>query len=177
MPEVNEVATEKTTIAAGDQYQTAKSASGSVSKHSGDVVATQLVGLTLDETYAIAAEALDTTVDELVAKYEHLNDGMQRMNLGNRIRGAVNKINRNNEKAKAKNEEGGMSGEDYLITIAEPARIAADERAEAAQKAIEAADAERKQKALEKAEAAEAKKAAKEAAAAEKAEADEEAAE
>lgn len=160
---------EKTTIAAGDEYQTAKSASGSVSKHSGDIVATLLVGLTLAETYEIASECLDTEVSELQAKYEHLNEGMQRMNLGNRIRGAVNKINRNNEKAAAKKETVGISGEEYLETVASPFRDAADKRAEEAKAAIAAADEERKQKALEKEQAAAAKKAAKEQAAAEKA--------
>lgn len=148
---------DKTTIKAGDFYQTAKSASGAVSKHSGDTVATALEGLTLEEVYELASEAMDTPVAELQAKYEHLNGGMQRMNLGNRIRGVIGKIDRNNEKAKAKDEEVGISGDEYVRQLAEPFQ-----EARHAREAEIAAEKERKAK-----EAAEAK-AAKEAAAAEK---------
>lgn len=166
MPEVKQEVTEKTSIQAGDTYQTAKSASGSVSKHSGDPVALVLVGLTLGETFEIAAECLDTTTAELEAKYGHLNEGMQRMNLGNRIRGVVNKIDRNNEKAAAKKEEVGPSGIDYLTEVASPFRQAADERAEveAKLKAEKEAEAKAKAEAKEKAKAEKEAKAAEESA-------------
>lgn len=156
MTEVAEVAEaveteDKTTIAAGDNYQTAKSASGAVSKHSGDIVATALVGLTIEETYAIAAEALDTTVDELEAKYGHLNVGMQRMNLGNRIRGVANKIDRNNEKAKAKGEDVGISGPEYVQELAAPYAEAREQREAEAAAAKAKAEQERAEKAAAKA--------------------------
>lgn len=51
-----------------------------------DEVAMSLQGLTLDEVYAIAAPALGSSEADLRAKYGHLNPGMQRMNLGNRMR-------------------------------------------------------------------------------------------
>lgn len=69
-----------------------------------DHVAGILRGLHLDDAYdtvaryirkinetAIDAKSLETldTVDKLQAKYGHLNPGMQRMNLGNKLRGAM----------------------------------------------------------------------------------------
>lgn len=69
-----------------------------------DYVAGILRGLNLDDAYdtvaryirainetAIDAKDLETldTVDKLRAKYGHLNPGMQRMNLGNKLRGAM----------------------------------------------------------------------------------------
>lgn len=51
-----------------------------------DELALALQGLTLDEVYAIAAPALGSSEEELRTKYGHLNPGMQRMNLGNRMR-------------------------------------------------------------------------------------------
>ena len=69
-----------------------------------DYVAGILRGLNLDDTYdtvaryirainetAVDAKGLETldTVDKLQAKYGHLNPGMQRMNLGNKLRGAM----------------------------------------------------------------------------------------
>jgi len=51
-----------------------------------DEVADALSGLTLDEMYEHAARGLGSTVEELRSRYGHLNKGMQRMNLGNRLR-------------------------------------------------------------------------------------------
>lgn len=67
-----------------------KTASGNASVDCGDQVAAKLRGMDLTAVYSLAAKTLDITVKELQAKYGHLNTGMQRMNLGNRIRGAVN---------------------------------------------------------------------------------------
>ena len=67
-----------------------KTAGGHVSVDCADAIATKLRSKTLDEVYAFAAKALDETEKELRAKYKHLNAGMQRMNLGNRVRAAVN---------------------------------------------------------------------------------------
>jgi hypothetical protein len=53
----------------------------------GDEVATRLRACTtLDETYLAASQYLVVPVEELRAKYGHLNPGQQRMNLGNRMR-------------------------------------------------------------------------------------------
>ena len=54
-----------------------------------DEVANLLRGKTLEEIYVMTAEKLVVSKDSLVAKYEHLNVGMQRMNLGNRLRKAM----------------------------------------------------------------------------------------
>lgn len=54
-----------------------------------DEVAAKLRTMTLPEMYKHAAEVLDETAKSLIAQYQHLNNGMQRMNLGNRIRKAM----------------------------------------------------------------------------------------
>lgn len=107
------------------KYQKARAASGAVSRNNGDDVASILSKLTLDETYDVAAELLDAPVHELVAKYQHLNAGQQRMNLGNRIRAKV----------KALNGDEGSTGTNALAQIAEPSLVAAKEREEAAARA------------------------------------------
>ena len=57
-----------------------------------DKVAKALRGKDLEAVYKEVAKALapDETVASLKAKYGKLNLGMQRMNLGNRLRGALN---------------------------------------------------------------------------------------
>lgn len=67
-----------------------KTAGGNASIHCGDETAQKLLGKTLDECYAIAAKISEETEEALRAKYGHLNPGMQRMNLGNKIRGVLN---------------------------------------------------------------------------------------
>lgn len=53
-----------------------------------DEIAARLRGKSIEEVYAWAAEVLECSEDALRKQYGHLNLGMQRMNLGNRIRGA-----------------------------------------------------------------------------------------
>ena len=65
-----------------------KTAGGNVSIHCNDAVANKLLGKTLDQCYAIVAKAIKEDEKALRAKYKHLNIGMQRMSLGNRMRGA-----------------------------------------------------------------------------------------
>lgn len=56
-------------------------------KDTGDDVALMLRSCdTLDKVYKAASAYLAVAVDELKAKYSHLNNGQQRMNLGNRMR-------------------------------------------------------------------------------------------
>lgn len=97
-----------------DKYQKAKSASGNASRNNGDAVATALAGQPLENVAAIAAEMCDVPAEDLLAKYAHLNVGQQRMNLGNKIRGAVNRMDK-----KSKPEEGDISGANYLAQIVE----------------------------------------------------------
>lgn len=69
-------------------YAKVKSASGNASLDNGDEVAKKLRGAELDDVYKAAAKLLKEPVPALKARYKHLNPGMQRMNLGNRMRGA-----------------------------------------------------------------------------------------
>ncbi len=66
-----------------------KTAGGHVSVNNGDEVAQKLLGKDLDQVYAMAAEALKEDEADLRKKYAHLNPGMARMNLGNRMRAAA----------------------------------------------------------------------------------------
>lgn len=69
-------------------YKRVKSASGAASLICGDDVSKSLVGKDLDAVYSTASKVLRESVVALRRQYKHLNVGMQRMNLGNRIRGA-----------------------------------------------------------------------------------------
>lgn len=71
------------------RYHTVISASGNSSLDNGDDVASTLRGKSLDEVYAIAAKATGMPQTQLRSNYGHLNPGMQRMNLGNKVRGAL----------------------------------------------------------------------------------------
>jgi hypothetical protein len=65
------------------------SASGNATMDNGDDLAKSLRGAELDEVYKQASAILGETQTALKAKYAHLNVGMQRMNLGNRMRAAA----------------------------------------------------------------------------------------
>lgn len=143
---------EKTIIRANtEKYQRAKAASGAMSQHNGDVVAQTLAGLPLESVLAIANKMTST---DLSAKYTHLNVGQQRMNLGNRIRGAVSKINKSIAKAEAGKEtpvDPAMTGEEVLAVVAAEyvaaAKAAAEAEAEAAAELKAKKEAEAKAKA------------------------------
>lgn len=70
-------------------YKKTKTASGSTSYNNGDEVAEKLEGKDLEAVYALASKTLKVDEKELRAKYKHLNAGMQRMALGNRMRKVV----------------------------------------------------------------------------------------
>lgn len=71
------------------EYRAVKSAGGNSSLDCGDAVAKSLAGLDIDDVYKQASRVLGKDVTEALRKrYAKLNVGMQRMNLGNRIRGA-----------------------------------------------------------------------------------------
>ena len=73
-----------------EKYKTVTAASGNKSLDSGDEVAKALRGKELGDVYEVAAKKLGTSALALKRKYGHLNVGMQRMNLGNRVRAANN---------------------------------------------------------------------------------------
>lgn len=56
-----------------------------------DDVAEKLDGLHLEEVYGLVAGELGVPVSELKDKYGHLNNGLQRMSLGGRLRGIARK--------------------------------------------------------------------------------------
>lgn len=79
----------------GGKNGDAKTAAGNKTIDCGDKLADKLRGKTLDEVYSMAVDVLNKALEEgekphtvksLKAKYEKLNVGMQRMNLGNRMR-------------------------------------------------------------------------------------------
>lgn len=110
--------------------------------HKNDFVGNTLSGLTLDQVKEIAA-AIGLNVD----KYGHLNNGQQRMTLGNQIRKLTN----------------GETGDANLATVENLASQFKAMNEKAAADAAAAKEAVKAAKAQEKAEKEAAKKAAKEA--------------
>lgn len=155
-----------------ENYVTTRTSSGGKSLHNNDTVANGLAGLNIDELYVIAGKFLKFPlkvskatvegIDELETAYGNLNVGMQRMNLGNRIRARVTKIDVDNAKAAAQAVKDGKEpkqtkeGAEKLAGILSPFIKARDKREADAEKA-------------KVAKAKEAEKAAKEAAKTEKA--------
>lgn len=126
-----------------EKYQKARAASGSYSQHNGDPVAVALQGANLDEVYSLASEVTGVPESDLHAKYDHLNPGQQRMSLGNRIRGVVNKMNKT---------EGG-SGDKFIGDVSSGLRENVEKREAALNEKREKAEAEKAAKAAEKAKA------------------------
>ena len=92
--------TNKTQVVADrSNYKETRSASGAKSLNNGDPIAEGLDGMTIHELFNVGQKVCG---EDFKPKYAHLNVGMQRMNVGNRIRGAVTKLN----KAGAKPVEG-----------------------------------------------------------------------
>jgi len=80
---------------AGQDYKVnkeVKTEGGNASIDCGDEVAKKLRGKPLKDVYEAVAKVLapEETVNSLKKRYGHLNEGMQRMNLGNRMRGIIN---------------------------------------------------------------------------------------
>ena len=84
-----------------EKYVNGVSASGKKTKNCGDDVAVATDGFTIEELARVASRLRDIPAKELIAKYEHLNVGMQAMNLRNLIRGGVTKLDKMNEADKA----------------------------------------------------------------------------
>lgn len=116
-----------------------------------DDVAAQLRGLPIDEVYEHAAEATGIDVALLKATYGHLNVGMQRMSLGNRIRGAAKAKEQEAAKAEAKAKKEAAAKERAEKLEAEKAQKAEakakrEAEAQAAKEAADKAKAEAKAK-------------------------------
>ncbi len=106
------------------KYVKGVSGSGKKTMRTNDLVGASLDGFTLDEVYGVAQELTDTPAKEFRDKYSHLNVGMQRMNLGNRIRGAIAKQDKAREKDKSV-----ANGAKLLEVACEKPRKAANARA------------------------------------------------
>lgn len=79
----------KTLLKYRQKYEPSICANGRKSLNNGDSLAHLLASLDPATVVALAERVLGLPKDELWAKYQHLNRGQQRMNAGNRIRGAV----------------------------------------------------------------------------------------
>lgn len=66
-----------------------KTKTGRTSVDTGDATAVRLRGQSLEKTFEEASKATGFSVNDLIKRYEKLNPGMQRMNLGNLIRGVA----------------------------------------------------------------------------------------
>lgn len=141
-----------------ENYVNGVSASGKKTKNCGDDVAVATDGFTVEELARVASKLRDVPAKEIVAKYEHLNVGMQAMNIRNLIRGGVSKLDKMHEADKAV-----VAGLPTLAIECEKPQAAVAKRADSAAKA----KADREAKAAKAAEA----KAAKEAKADKKAKA------
>ena len=135
-----------------DRYTATKTASGAKSLNNGDEVAAVLDGLHVDELFSIGKDVLG---EDFAEKYAKLNVGMQRMNMGNRLRAKVRSID-----ADKKNESKEGVG---LATLTKAAKPFAKER-DARVKAAAAEKAAKQKEREEKAKVAAQKKADKEAA-------------
>jgi len=129
------------------KYGTSRSASGAKSLSNGDEVANALEGLTAENLFSIGEVLLG---EDFRKKYASLNTGMQRMNMGNRIRNKVKQIDA---------EDNAKVGIDALMKAAKPFIKERD----AASKAAEKAKADAKKEVEAKKAAAEKEKAAKKA--------------
>lgn len=75
-----------------ENYIDVRSASGSKSMNNGDPVASILQGMDVEQVCKVASGVVGKEeVAKLIPKYAHLNVGMQRMNIGNKIRAWYNK--------------------------------------------------------------------------------------
>ena len=135
-----------------DRYKTTKTATGQKSLNNGDEVAAVLEGLHVDELFKIGVEVLG---EDFTEKYAKLNVGMQRMNMGNRLRAKVRTID-----AEDKNKDKEGVGLGVLTKAAKPFAKERDARVKAANEEKAAKQKERE----EKAKVAAQKKADKEAA-------------
>ena len=161
------------------KYVATRTASGAMAKRSDNIVAQTLEGMTVDEVKTVATGMGVENVD----KYDSLNPGQIRMNLGNRIRGAMAKTEREYERALAavgadkadaaqkKLARTGAHPESTLVKVANPVRKQVDKRWADADKERAAKEAAAEKAAAEKAKAEKAKKAAAQKAKAQKAKA------
>lgn len=118
-----------------ENYETTRSFSGKPTKvRKDDDVAQALIGFSLEQVYEVA-DALSVEIPN----YDHLNPGMQRMCIGNKIRGWINQTEKANEALVA---DGKKPSPDPLVSlekVCKPIRVANEKEAKAAAKGKDAA--------------------------------------
>lgn len=144
---MSEEKTTTTVNANREGYTKSKSASGSASLHNGDPVATACEGMTIEDMFKMAKRM---TGEDYSEKYAKLNVGMQRMNLGNRIRGAISKLNKAGSSPKEGEEANPNAGDEKFAQVSTPfvertqKRIAKEAEAKAKKEKEKAQKAESK---------------------------------
>ncbi len=134
----------KVTIAVNkEKYQPSRTAAGTKSLNNGDPVAQALEGMTLEEVQDLADKFIGE--NDFRTRYAKLNRGMQRMNIGNRIRGHMRKAD-----VLDKDKNVVKTGEEVFAKVSAPlvkatkARIAAEEKAKATKAAASEKNSESK---------------------------------
>lgn len=137
MTEKNENATkEKANVSIHinkDKYVATKTSKGTKSLSNGDDIALALEGLTIEQVHKAGKTLLGMDTAE---KYANLNEGMQRMNVGNRIRSAIHSTK---EGTLSVANLAKVTGPMQKSNAAEHKRAAAEKAREAKAKAKEAA--------------------------------------
>jgi len=139
---VKVVATEDTAVRLTvnpDNYVQTTSASGKKSMRRDDEVANAMDGLPIESIHALGQKLLK---EDTSAKYQHLNVGMQRMNVGNRLRKFV--------KEAAEGEDRAGSLADAAAPLHARAEKVRDVEAKRKASEVKAADAARAAKAKTK---------------------------
>ncbi len=129
-----------------EKYVVSRTASGAKSLSNGDEVAKLLEGMPIDALHDIADKAFKD--NDFRTRYAKLNKGMQRMNLGNRLRGWATKRDAENVKLIADKKDPKKSGIEALAKFSSVHRAKADkEMTAAADKKVIAAKASADKKA------------------------------
>jgi len=120
-----------------ENYISTRSSSGSKSLSNGDVVALVLAGLSVADIHEICDRLMPT--NDYPSRYSHLNIGMQRMCMGNRIRGFISKRDTENDKIQSAANEAGEDADLKLDGLAALEKAAAPAQRAAATAAAEKA--------------------------------------
>ena len=115
--EAPEAKTEPTVVVDREKYQASRSASGAKSLNNGDTVAAACEGMNIDEMFILAKKM---TGEDFKERYAKLNLGMQRMNLGNRIRGSISKLNKAGASPKEGAEANPTAGDQKFESVSGP---------------------------------------------------------
>ncbi len=133
MPEETNAPDPKVSIAVDkEKYVEQRSPAGTKSYSNGDTVSQVLQGMNSDEINQIADKLFPD--NDFRERYKERNVGMQRMIVGNRIRGWVAKRDKENEALVAEDKKPKASGIDALDKAASPLQKAAAQRSAAAQR-------------------------------------------